>query len=364
MESILHHGKMLILHAADALSITGRVGESSWRSQRIAVLCYHGVSLRDEHLWNSSLYMDQDTFRGRMEWLRDHSYHVLPLAEALALLDAGKLPARSVVLTFDDGFYDFYERALPILQEFHFPATLYLTTYYCDHPYPIANLIVRYLLWRGRGKVVDEARAKFGTVLDLRTPQGVAAAEAAMLGLVALRSLDEQGRNAVAASLAEMLQIDYDEILRARMLQPMNPSEVAEAGVAGIDIQLHTHRHRTPEDEDLFLREIRDNRASITLFTGQNPAHFCYPSGNARPEFAGWLEKECVQSAVTCENGLVARDTNRYFLPRLLDTSHCTIMEFEGEVTGLIPLLRAVAHPRTRGQTTTRRIIRSRPAWI
>src|SRR5947209_11861551 len=42
------------------------------------------------------------------------------------------LPDKLVIITFDDGFADFYTEALPILQQYRFPATLYVTTAYVE----------------------------------------------------------------------------------------------------------------------------------------------------------------------------------------------------------------------------------------
>ena len=79
---------------------------------------------------------------------------VLPLGEALIRLQTASLPPRSVVLTFDDGFYDFLEHAAPMLREFGFPCTLYLTTHYCGYRLPITGLILDYLLWKaGRDSI-------------------------------------------------------------------------------------------------------------------------------------------------------------------------------------------------------------------
>ncbi len=73
------------------------------------------------------------------------------------------------------------------------------------------------------------------------------------------------------------LSIDYDEILRSRLLQILNPAEVEAVKRAGIDVELHTHRHRTPRDQRLFVKEVEDNRRRIIDLTGKNPLHFCYP---------------------------------------------------------------------------------------
>ena len=68
-------------------------------------------------------------------------------------------------MTFDDGFCDFHRFATPILTEFDFPATIYLTTYYVDYLRPIFNLIVPYMLWLRR-----DSGATLGKGLGLPEP--------------------------------------------------------------------------------------------------------------------------------------------------------------------------------------------------
>ena len=55
-----------------------------------------------------------------------------------------------MVITFDDGTYDFYKQAWPLLQRYNFPATVYQTTYYSDRQMPIFNLMCSYMLWKRR----------------------------------------------------------------------------------------------------------------------------------------------------------------------------------------------------------------------
>jgi peptidoglycan/xylan/chitin deacetylase (PgdA/CDA1 family) len=66
-------------------------------------------------------------FAEHVRWLADSGYAGVTVDQLLRA-DIGRLPDRTVVLTFDDGFADFLHTALPILQRAGLPATLYMTT--------------------------------------------------------------------------------------------------------------------------------------------------------------------------------------------------------------------------------------------
>src|SRR5262249_57544793 len=81
------------------------------------------------------------SFVGRMALLKKRGCAVLPLGEAIQRLYKNDLPENCVALTFDDGNYDFYKVAYPILRELNFPATLYLTTFYVRYNRPVFDAI-------------------------------------------------------------------------------------------------------------------------------------------------------------------------------------------------------------------------------
>lgn len=326
------------LHVAKNLGIFGAVAHSRWRRQRLLILCYHGLSVKDEHKWRN-LFVTPDFFRRRLESLARRRYQVLPLDAAVRMLGEGTLPPKSVAITFDDGFHDFHQFGFPLLREFGFPATVYQTTYYCEHPFPIFNLILSYLFWRGTGRRLDGAAYGVSGVFDLSRAEDHDRALDAFLAAARRQALTPAQKDELAARVAGELGADYAELSRLRMLQLMSASQISEIAAAGIDVELHTHRHRTPMDESLFTREIRENRQWLARRTGTQPAHFCYPSGQYRSEFLPWLRAQQVVTATTCDYGMATRTCEPLLLPRLLDSMLVTDVDFEGWLSGVSSLM-------------------------
>ena len=337
---MIRQAKLATLHFLKRAGVFELVANSSWRQKRLLILCYHGVSLDDEHLWRPALYMEPQRLQQHFELMKAANCSVLPLGEALQRLQAGTLPPRSVAITFDDGTYDFYAQACPLLLQFGYPATVYLTTHYTEFALPVYNVIYSYMLWKRRGDVIaNGAEIGIDGPLDLRSERGRHAIVVSLMERAERERMSTQLRDELAARLANFLQVDFSAIKAKRILQLMNPREVAEVSSKGIDVQLHTHRHRTPEQEDLFRREIQDNRQRIQELIAKDAVHFCYPGGVYRPGFLPWLEKERVISATTCDVGLATRESNSLLLPRFVDNQVRTPIDFESWITGVGDLL-------------------------
>ena len=88
---------------------------------------YHEISA--EPVSASWLAAAPDRFAQQLEYLHASGYHTVTAAELVTAMKSGTpLPAKPVVLTFDDGTADFYEVALPMLAEHGFTATLFATS--------------------------------------------------------------------------------------------------------------------------------------------------------------------------------------------------------------------------------------------
>ena len=92
----------------------------------ISILMYHQVGVFHRIREHRSTYCHVRRFRAQMAFLSALRYRVLGFEEALELLYSGeRIPPRSVVLTFDDGYENFREYALPVLRRRGFPAVVY-----------------------------------------------------------------------------------------------------------------------------------------------------------------------------------------------------------------------------------------------
>jgi len=345
--------KLWLLKAAQAVGVSSIIGATEWRRSRLLILCYHGFSTHDEHEWNPNLYSTGAFLRKRLETLRRLNCRLLPLAEGLLRLREGTLPPMAVALTFDDGARDFADVAVPILTEFDAPATVYVATFYCVHRMPVFDTALSYVLWRGHVAHPRLSASAFGldpaidSELTNSTPEERKRAVAAIGAEARRAGLDAYEKNALLRHVAEAVGVDFDEFLGSGRLQLMTAEQLKQLPTPLIDIQLHTHRHRTPRVEALFAREIEDNREALQRLTGssQPRCHFCYPSGNYAGEFLEWLPKLGVTSATTCIPGLSSQVTDPLLLPRFVDTLQTPDIIFTSWLTGvadLVPRSRAV----------------------
>jgi len=325
-----------LVRVAQATRLTTVVARSPWRRQRLLILCYHGISLADEHRWSPELFIPPALFRQRLELLAKHRYSVLPLREGAQALFNGDLPERAVSITFDDGFHDFSKLAVPMLRELGYPATVYLRTDYCGFEGPVFNIMVSYLLWKG-GRPRDSLALPGGGEVALQgsSEDELAKARDAIVRRAEALGLSLRQKHEVLTQVAAWVGVDFDGILRTKLLQIMAPAEVAALAESNIDVGLHTHTHTSPRDEQRYRGEISANREAVGAITGTSASDFCYPSGEYTPEFVEWLHREKVETATTCVPRLADRNSDPLLLPRFIDTTVRTSAEFEAWLSGL-----------------------------
>ncbi|CAD7766605.1 MAG: Polysaccharide deacetylase [Candidatus Argoarchaeum ethanivorans] len=103
---------------------------------QIPILMYHSIS--DDKMEGKHPYFETNTslavFSEHMKHLHENQYEVVNLDDVVEQLKIEKnYPNKPVVITFDDGFRDIYTNAFPVLQEYSFPATVFLPTAFIEN---------------------------------------------------------------------------------------------------------------------------------------------------------------------------------------------------------------------------------------
>lgn len=97
--------------------------ERPWPSNHYVVLAYHAI--QDDVADQTYLGIRTDQLLAQLQWLKKNNYHAVSVDQILAAQKGGTpLPPRAVLLSFDDGYKDFYTRVIPLLRSFQWPAVL------------------------------------------------------------------------------------------------------------------------------------------------------------------------------------------------------------------------------------------------
>ena len=306
----------------------------------LRILCFHGFSFVDEHLFRPKLFQTPELFEQRMQWLKRSGFQAIGLDEALMRLEEGKLDGNEVAITIDDGFYSVFALAAPILKKVGFTATIYVTTYYVIHNNPIFRLVLQYLFWKTSLEEITmddlvEGLAGVGATKGKNGSQTLW-----KIIDIGETKMDELRRVNLAREIAKRLNVSFDELAFSRRLTLMTEEETSDLASQGFDIQLHTHRHRLPLDSAAVKQELDDNRAVLRPTTTRLLHHLCYPSGEWSQSLWPILKSEGIKTATTCEPGLVSSKTSPLAWTRFLDSQTTPQIVFEAEVSGFAHLLR------------------------
>ena len=142
----MHKVKLIILFIAKycGLFLLARL----MTSHGLRIICYHGFSTSDEHLFRPKLFMTKAVFERRLNKIIQMKFSVISLDQAVESLKNGQNLTNSLVITVDDGWHGVTDIAGPLFSQHKFPWTLYLTTYYVQKKTQVTNVAIQYLCWK------------------------------------------------------------------------------------------------------------------------------------------------------------------------------------------------------------------------
>jgi peptidoglycan/xylan/chitin deacetylase (PgdA/CDA1 family) len=287
------------------------------RGPSTAILMYHSVTddPRSAELFLGEIGHSRDVFRGQMELLANE-YHPVSLEQIKNfVLGNVDLPARSVAITFDDGYRDNYEIAAPVLKQVGVPATFYATVDCVQErklPWPS---LLRFIFRMTQKKAWSDSAGREWPLRDL------AERESALL-----RSCDEccQLSGTMQSDYVSRLGKELDTEVPATSGSLMMEYEQLKSLVSqGHIVGSHTlsHPNMAYLDSETAQRELIESRQHLERGLGSSVTHFSYPCPALSPH---WTEKTVeasrqagYQTAVTTNEGLAERNDSPLKLNRL-----------------------------------------------
>jgi peptidoglycan/xylan/chitin deacetylase (PgdA/CDA1 family) len=278
-------------------------------SAHLTIFTYHRVTADPDPLLPDEFHAR--SFAAQMSWIADY-FRVLSLPDAVKTLAQGTLPARAAAITFDDGYANNLEVALPILQRHKLTATVFIAVDAVERGIMWNDMVIEAL----RRSPAELDLSKFG-VGKLSMPDAAARAGAVERVLSQLKYLP----------LAERWQ-RTEELYRSIAGSPpprlmMTREGVRKLAEAGIDVGAHTVNHpilKGMTDDDA-RREIVGSSRWVGDVTGRAPRSFAYPNGRPGLDYetrhAVMAREAGFELAVTTQWGYATRASSRYELPRI-----------------------------------------------
>ncbi|MCI8497506.1 MAG: polysaccharide deacetylase family protein [Clostridiales bacterium] len=136
----------LLLTGCGAVPTTNQAEES--KGTRLPIVMYHSI-LREPKSFGDYIITPQQ-LESDLRYLKDHGYTAVTMAQVIAYVKQGEpLPQKPVVLTFDDGYYNNYVYAYPLLREYGMKGIISIVGDYTDHDTKLNenNANYSYLTW-------------------------------------------------------------------------------------------------------------------------------------------------------------------------------------------------------------------------
>ena len=235
----------------------------------------------------------------------------------------GDCPSHPIILTIDDGYWDNYTYAYPILKKYSVPATIFLTTDFISKNVWLWSNKLEFILKKSQCKLFSFPLGQQMFEFDVSDFGGWHRAQLAIFKYC--RTIDDEKRGNLLYDLSRHLGVHVPAQTQGDF-RPLSWSEIMEMGKHRIDFGSHTLSHRI-----LSRLSYQDLQQEITLSKQILESHinrkvdlFCYPGGG----YDDFDERaiECLKNAgyscaLTTVAGLNSNLSEKYMLRRIAITS-------------------------------------------
>ncbi|MBN9132075.1 MAG: polysaccharide deacetylase family protein [Nitrosospira multiformis] len=276
---------------------------------RLSILIYHRVLPCQDPLFPEESHAQ--SFDQQMEQLAA-CFKVISFEEAIRGLRNETLPPRAACITFDDGYADNAEIALPILKKHSIPATFFVAAGFLDGGRMFNDTVIE-LIRRAPGSTVDLdslglGRFSVGTIPERR--------QAIHQLLGRLKYLPSESRQSTVEAMSALIPVMLPDNLM------MTSEQVRVMHNAGMEIGGHTASHP-------ILARMENSAACADIATGKEMLEnivrapvrfFAYPNGKPGrdylPDHVRMIKKLGFEAAVSTAHGAARKDSDLHQLPR------------------------------------------------
>ena len=290
-----------------------RIPVVAWpRLPLLTILIYHRVLTKKSDLLPDE--MDAERFERQMGYLA-RNFSVMPLVEAARSLKQGTLPRRACCVTFDDGYADNLTVALPILEKYGLPATLFVATGYLDGGLMFNDAVIEI--------ISDTALASLDfrdLGLELYDTASIESRRACAVNVLKrTRSLPPEARDELVKKMGRIAGIDSlpNDLMLTR-------AQLVEMSRRGVEIGGHTVSHpvlASLADSDA-RAEIAQGKRTLEDWIDKPVRCFAYPVGLPRRDFSiqhsAMVRELGFELAVTTANGIANQHSDPFQLPRFM----------------------------------------------
>jgi peptidoglycan/xylan/chitin deacetylase (PgdA/CDA1 family) len=288
--------------------VIGRLSPAGERA-RLSVFIFHRVLPKPDPLFPDE--PDAIQFDRIISWIKTW-FHVMPLSAAVDSLKAAKLPARAAVITFDDGYADNHDVALPILTKHDVTATFFIATGYLNGG-RMWNDSVTESIRHFKQEILDLNALNLGCYPTGNDQQKCKAINQIIAKIKYLPPLVRQNTSEEIERLTETL-------LPNNLM--MTSDQVRNMRNAGMQIGAHTVNHPilACTEESIAQDEIKTSKADLEKLLGEEISLFAYPNGKPQedylPKHARMIEAAGFHAALSTAWGSANRDTDVFQIPR------------------------------------------------
>jgi peptidoglycan/xylan/chitin deacetylase (PgdA/CDA1 family) len=318
-----------------------------------AVVTYHGILPTGYKGIDSALdgaLVSAESFRQQLQLLQE-CYNVISPEQFLVWCESKQpLPARSVLLTCDDGLKNTLTDMLPVLQELRLSCLFFVTGASLSERASILWYEELYLLMLAAGSSFTLNLHDAGILIFIATPQQKRKGWWELVRK--LSRFDRDKRKEILESIRKLLGIPadwlskyFDDPIFAHRFLMLNAPELRQLSAAGMCIGAHTLSHPvlSQAPEELAWSEICESRGNLERALSREIWALAYPFGDAgsvtqrEQEMAERVGFKC---AFLNLGGGIGTANARFALPRVHVTANMSIAEFEAHVSGFHQSLR------------------------